>query len=252
MDQQLMLGILLIIVGAAFALIAVAVVLNRRTDEKIEEAELDELEPAQADPADVPESVDAEPAAAEDAREPESVAEAPAPSADLPIAPEDGSAVNADALEQVAEVEAEEPIARGNDMSLLVSVLRDQDSGSLVLRVGDKEFRTVEQMRDRSQREAIAAALDELVAWFAAAESAASPDMGGETSASGMVQAIDAILQRTLESAAVSERGVRLVSDASGGVKVLIGVKSYELEEVPNQQIRDLIREAVAEWEASQ
>jgi len=33
---------------------------------------------------------------------------------------------------------------------------------------------------------------------------------------------------------------------------VLLGVKSYPLEEIPDESIKSLIRQAVAEWEESQ
>ena len=65
-----------------------------------------------------------------------------------------------------------------------------------------------------------------------------------------MLEEINAILQRSL--AGTPDRGVRLLPDATSGVKVLIGVKRYEIHDVPDDEIKDLTRQAVAEWEAGQ
>lgn len=259
MDQQLMLGILLIIVGAAFALIAVAVVLNRRTDEQ--------EDPGQSEQADADAEVDAtapqaseiaveehEPAAMEQseaAMQPEAI-DSDVESDTLAETMMEADEPDSSAARDAPVSEAEGPQAVSREPTPVISVLREPDSGSLILRAGEQEFRSARQMRSETQRQAIVAVLEELAEWFADVDRSAALEWGAEQSGSGMVQAIDAILQRSLESANISERGVKLISDASGSVKVLIGVKSYELDQVPNKQIQELIRQAVAEWEATQ
>jgi len=42
---------------------------------------------------------------------------------------------------------------------------------------------------------------------------------------------------------------VRLSGDREGSVRVYIGIQSYTLDEIPDADIREVIRLAVAEWE---
>jgi hypothetical protein len=75
---------------------------------------------------------------------------------------------------------------------------------------------------------------------------------GAGTRPVSMIEAINAILDRQLAKTEGAPRAIRLVPDPSGGVRVLLGVKSYPLDEVPDESIKSLIRQAVAEWEESQ
>ncbi len=253
MDQQLILGILLIVVGIAVGLIAAAVVVNRRIDAReAAEAEADP-ETGEAEPsheAEAAAEIDAEPGEAEPA------AEAGAAAEDDPEPGEAEPAVEAEAAaEDEPEPEEAEPAvmaeaASSPSGSLLGELHRDPATGVLFLKAGDREFRSASDIDDQSQRDRLAGAATELLAWFEKA--ARAPAAAVSTPASDMVQAIDQILQRSLEQSGSSARGVRLIQDVTGGVKVLIGVKSYEVEEVPDEEVRNLIRQAVAEWEGQQ
>lgn len=270
MDQQLVMGIVLIVVGLAFGLIAAAVVVNRRIDSH-ERAELaqtgnrsaeaggqepqaeaaqaggpdPEPEPLQQAPGDEPES------AAEDtpADEPPDAAGEPAPVAERE-SEATGDQAPAEAEPDRAVPTAKEAGGETPDDSLLGELHRDPASGQVFLRVGGREYRSAADLPD-DQRRRLAGAVSDWSAWFR--EPARPPAATAiPPSTSGMVQAIDAILQRSLQEADVSTRGVRLVQDITGGVKVLIGVKSYEVEDVPDEEIKRLIRQAVAEWEGQQ
>jgi hypothetical protein len=126
----------------------------------------------------------------------------------------------------------------------------------VVLRAGQREFRRISEIDDARLR-------GELVALFwgpakveprrpAPAVPAAEAGAPARDSGRDMLQGIDAILQRALAEAGLKDRGVRLMADAAGGVKVLIGLKSYPLDDVPDEEVRRLIRQSVAEWEAAQ
>lgn len=220
MDQQLLLGIALIVVGIAVGLIAAAVIVNRRIDAQEQEGGVMTEEPAEERASPQP----ATPEAAADAEPP-----AQPPSSEMP------------------EVSgADKQWGDAGPGSLLGELHRDPNTGRLFFRSGGKEYRSATDIEDRAQRDRLAGAANEWVEWF---KEAPRPAASAPQSPTGMVQAIDAILQRSLQSSGASNRGVRLIQDLSGGVKVLIGVKSYEVEEVPDDEIRRLIRQAVAEWE---
>lgn len=61
---------------------------------------------------------------------------------------------------------------------------------------------------------------------------------------------VDEILQRKLQERGWSERGIRLMELPTKGMVVLIGLDQYAtVDEVPDLEIRALIRASVNEWE---
>jgi len=69
---------------------------------------------------------------------------------------------------------------------------------------------------------------------------------------SSIVSQIDKILQAKLEGTTLEDRGIRLVEGPDQGMQIEIGLDRYtEIESVPDDQIRQLIRLSVADWERS-
>jgi hypothetical protein len=61
---------------------------------------------------------------------------------------------------------------------------------------------------------------------------------------------IDDILQGKLADTPLEKRGIHLAETPGGGVVVQIGLEQYPgIEAVPDEEVRTLIRSAVAEWE---
>jgi len=259
-----LMGALLIVIGLAFALLAIAVVLNRR-DSEAEETD----EPAEVDseePGDLPEIPPDE--IVED--QPDAVsAEASEPQKDEPVRPPEPHLPSPRALLPVAEL------------------LREEVTGQLILRLGDQVIRSADDLQSEADRRKIQYASADLADWFKGLEVPARPKRsGGDRRRGGkkaeraqpaepsraeagavpttdlaagvgtrpvnMIEAINAILDRHLAKTEGVPRAVRLVPDPTGGVRVLLGVKSYSLEEIPDESIKSLIRQAVAEWEESQ
>ncbi len=233
MDDQLVIGILLIIVGIAIGLIAVAVVLNRREDQIAAE-----LDPETEDAVDeaAPESDEEDPVIELDEGEPDSEIDEGEPSEE------------ADAAEEQAPPA---PLER----QLIAEIYREEVTGKLIVRAGDQEYLDGKQIENEADRRRLAYAASDLSDWFQGefeygGRSAAASSPQQAESSDQMLEEINEILQRSLAS--TPDRGVRLFPDGVGGVKVMIGVKSYEVEDVPDDEIKDLIRQAVAEWEADQ
>ena len=225
MDQELLVGVLLIIVGLAVGLIAVALVLNRRA-----------------------------------AREEQS--------ADAPVPQEAAVVSEAEVALLVATQSDEGPVAMSvpdeqkpapaglNERKLVAEIYRDPTGGGLILRAGGKEYRAISQIEDEQLRMELTTLAADLASRFVEGLRApavpSAPRTAARPGSRSMLEGINSILQRVLADAGNKAKGVQLIPDAAGGVKVLIGLKSYALDEVPDEEISRLIRESVAEWEAGQ
>ncbi|MFH1633598.1 MAG: hypothetical protein ABIG63_06255 [Chloroflexota bacterium] len=65
-----------------------------------------------------------------------------------------------------------------------------------------------------------------------------------------IVAQIDAILQAQLKTSPIEEKAIRLMELPGKGMVVMVGLNQYEeIDDVPDESIRALIRSAVAEWE---
>jgi len=65
-----------------------------------------------------------------------------------------------------------------------------------------------------------------------------------------MVEQIDRILHKKLEGHPLAQRGIQLRTASNGGLLVQVGLDEYEwIDEIPEQPIQEIIREAIAEWE---
>jgi len=68
-----------------------------------------------------------------------------------------------------------------------------------------------------------------------------------------MIDQIDDILQTKLEAAGLKDKAVRLMEWPNIGMMVMIGLEKYEsVEDIPDEEIRNLIRAAVKSWEHQQ
>lgn len=65
-----------------------------------------------------------------------------------------------------------------------------------------------------------------------------------------IVAQVDEILQEKLESTPLAKRGISMKDSLDGGLRVWVGLQQYaSIDEVPDLEIRQLLRESVEEWE---
>ncbi|MEW6567651.1 MAG: hypothetical protein AB1449_05700 [Chloroflexota bacterium] len=160
----------------------------------------------------------------------------------------------------VAPAPAERIPSPADRMIPVATLLRDEVTGDLVVRVGDRDYRAAAELLVSRDRQRIEYTLSELNRWFSLspsreaarqAEKPGAPEVGRRPLS--MVEQINKILERRLTALPESRRAVRLVEGTGGSVRVYVGVNGYSaIDEVPDEDIRRMIREAVAEWEAGQ
>jgi hypothetical protein len=160
-----------------------------------------------------------------------------------------------------AEPELDQAPASTPDRIQVATLLRDDVTGKLIIKVGDQEYTSPEDLKASPDWTRIEYAASDLSKWIqstvekTASEKNAGTEVEGQVSEhkpSSMIEQINAILQERIESSGRPELAVRLIEGPGGMARVLIGVHSYELTEVPDPEVQELIREAVATWEATQ
>jgi hypothetical protein len=202
--------------------------------EESEEAEPEELPiPDQPELGDAPEDEDNDPEVAKDERtEPESLSESESP-----------------------EPEPFKPEPKPGPRIQVAMLLRDEVSGELIVQVGDREYRSADELRDSGDWTRVEFAASDLTKWIdqPVERPALERDMDAvdRSKPLSMIEQINDILQEKIEASGESHLAVRLIEGTEGTARVLVGVHSYELGEVPDESISDLIREAVADWEAA-
>lgn len=280
-NNQMIMGIVLIIIGGGAALLALAFLLvrNAKRDEAVPEeqsapslsmppdSQYDVEGPLSALPQDYV-KVDSEPGSREESSVEVLGSDDRAPPGGDPLAGRVAptTAVNPESSQLSGERSEMDTTSTARPRIQVASLLRDEVTGELIVKVGDREYRSSDDIVDSSDRRKVEYAASDLSKWFqgsdfvdhrrsvvreTAPRDSTSREEAPAPSSENMIDQINAILEKKLLAAGGAPRGIRLISNATGGVRVYIGLKSYSLDEVPDDEIRRFIREAVAEWEAN-
>jgi len=271
MSSQLLIGVLLIGAGILLAVVAYWVVSgagsSKKPDSADEANEGEELEPAEiASGVPEPLPIDDEDIHGEIPEMP-SEDEFSTERDDLEIAgeiaPEQSQAAVHHSGSEVVSPEDEVEKAGKPDLKpqagpriSIATLLRDDTTGQLIVKVGDTEYQNPEDLRTSSDWTRVEYAASDLQTWIS--KQAPVQEMGQrepeavEPKPTSMIEQINAILQEKIDSSGRAHLGVRLLESPSGAARVLIGVQSYDLADVPDEEVRQLIQEAVAIWEADQ
>ena len=71
-----------------------------------------------------------------------------------------------------------------------------------------------------------------------------------EAAPTTMVGQINMLLQARIANTKFASQGVSMIESVSGGVNVYVGLNRYEgIDEIPDEEVKALIRAAIAEWE---
>ncbi len=151
------------------------------------------------------------------------------------------------------------PTERRDDAALIATLLRDSQTGKLLVEIGDKRFAASSEINDLALRTNLTTAAFDFIQWLKPSERAEREDQPSipeespkaAPQAKSMIEEINEILERKSDEGE-APLGLRLLEGEDGSVRVFIGVTSFDIENIPDQQVRLVIKEAVAEWEARQ
>ena len=252
MDNELVIGVILIVVGIALALLAYAFILNRRDQEK----------GSSGPPAEKPETAEAEEPRLEIgtpppwAIPPTVVAQTPATPEPPPVVAPPPAAPKPAVVDVTPP--APEPIALAPSRRTLAvaTLMRDEVTGKLLILVGGREYATADELRASRDFARVEYAAADLVKWLGVTtvreRVAERAPMEEVKKSASMIEQINDILQRKLAESPGASRGVRLLEGAGGALRVFIGLQSFNLEDVPDADVKRMIRDAVAEWDSRQ
>ncbi len=157
-------------------------------------------------------------------------------------------------------------------------IWRDPDAAQLVIRIGGREFHSMEPFPPQEQKFMLQL-LTYLQKWVGAPSAESSPKAGVptpppapatkkqpsdvspfapepseiSTAPKSIVEQIDDILQDKLTTSPLKDRGIRLMQTLQGGMLVLVGLDQYDdIEAIPDEEVIQIIRAAVKEWEQQQ
>ncbi|HEY69138.1 MAG TPA: hypothetical protein G4O08_00990 [Anaerolineae bacterium] len=146
-----------------------------------------------------------------------------------------------------------------DDATLIAKLLRDAQTGKLLVEIGDNRFAASSELGDPALHTNLTTAAFDFMQWLKPPEKSEREDQpkpSDETpkpasQAKSMIEEINEILERKSD-AGEAPLGLRLLEGVDGTLRIFIGVTSYSIEDLPDPQVRRVIKEAVAEWEARQ
>lgn len=151
------------------------------------------------------------------------------------------------------------PVAPHPSRIQVATLLRDEVTGKLIVQVGDTEFSDPDELRNSPYWTRVEFAALDLSKWVEQEEEktiASAPRMRESDTTpvrpQSMIGQINDILQQNIAESGGEYQGVQLIEGPGGSARVMVGVQSYELGEVPDENIQALIRDAVATWEKTQ
>ncbi len=285
LENPLMLGIILIVVGISTALIATAILLNRRDKEK-EKVNIPEPEPAlgheEPQPHTAQRAASSTPEDFPDVTPPSSAPAnpnlPPAPAQNmetgqpLPPGPTQAAETGQAPLPAPAQaIETDQSPVPGEDQAALhqiAAIKLDPDSGRPVLSIGGQDYTSAAQLRSSSDWYVVKNSLGEIASWVKedppeprrtsifgvprppAVESKPLNQKPALPPVVSMVEQINDIIQEKIKLTGQAHLSVRLIENLQGEVKALVGVESYPLDEIPDPGVQAFIRECVSEWES--
>ncbi|MDX1601324.1 MAG: hypothetical protein R3191_07420 [Anaerolineales bacterium] len=272
-DQQLVIGIVFIVAGIAVALLAYAAYLNREAppeEDELEEAPTSregagagdvDIEPEQDA---IPNEVQTEADAGHDQTQEEAEGEATS-SAEAAHRP---ASMPEPEIKEREEKPPERPAAEGGiavtsaresdeQSAPAVQLYRNQETGRINVDIDGRIYNSIEELRASHDWKRVDHLFSDILAWLvkeqpAVEEAETHEEQPEQDRPLSMVDQINEILVEKLDARESGPRAVRLMEGTGGNIRVYIGMDSYPMDEVPDEEVQAIIRQAVREWESRQ
>jgi hypothetical protein len=144
------------------------------------------------------------------------------------------------------------------------TLLREGVSGRIVVKVGDRQYLDIESLKNSKDWSRVRSLSTDLASWIEDKPSSSAlqgeredvdlaPSSDSQASDSdSMIVQINRIINKKVETMEGEEREIKLVEGAIGALEVRVGVEKFPIDEVPYANVRELIQDAVSQWENSQ
>jgi len=258
LDNNLVIGVVLIGAGLLLGLMAYFILTGRSEEELEQEAE-DMGEPAKPTPELEPVKMEEDTTSSKDHIPLQDTTEVIIPSpptSSEPLPVEEMPPADMTTEPIVPEIVQPEPSEADRQRITIATLQRDEVTGELIVQVGDRQYLTAAELKQSSDWNRVEYVASDLAKWISSHTSGDRiPELDREQVTpryQSMVEQINNILQQKLVESEGSLKGVRLIESPEGTVRVLIGVQSYSIDQVPDPEVRQLIHEAVAAWEEKQ
>lgn len=262
-ENASILGYILLLVGIALAFIGYAIYLNIR-GEKLSDVVENEVSEGTDDEEDLSEIGSGEnhtdlPDADEEPVIDLNIDEVVESSSDFLQTKRDDLAIDADQSTSPSDVIPDDP-----ELVPAATLFREAVTGRIVVKVGDRQYVSVDSLKNSEDWPRVQSLSTDLSDWILDKPKPSTvqdqtgivkttPSMEGRSSDSdSMLEQINQIIKKKVKLMGGERREIELVEGSLGALCVRVGAKKFPIDEVPYENVRDLIQESVSQWENSQ
>jgi len=153
-----------------------------------------------------------------------------------------------------------------DDLELIpaATLFREAVTGRIVVKVGDRQYESVDSLKNSKDWPRVQSLSTDLSDWILDKQKPSTPQNktgivkttpsvdGQSSDPDSMVAQINQIIEKKVESMDEERREIELVEGLLGALEVRVGTEKFPIDEVPYENVRDLIQESVSQWENSQ
>lgn len=144
------------------------------------------------------------------------------------------------------------------------TLFREGVTGRIVVKVGDRQYSDVQSLKNSKDWSRVKSLSSDLNDWIEDKPAPSSePRKDGKieqalyptgqvSDSDSMIVQINEILDKKVKTMQGEEREIKLVEGAVGALEVRVGLEKFPIDDVPYADVRDLIQDAVSQWENSQ